>query len=238
MACNYAVLRNAALLTQRTKIGRLNVVIEIEAEASPQKQPFRILAVCTGNVCRSPLAERLLVSKLAELANGAIVVASAGTQAVVGSEIDPRVSREMKRLGIDSGGFKAAQVTAEHIRRADLILTMTRDHRGQLMSIEPSGLRKTFTIRELVRILANAPADLYDHSVPERLRLLTKWALRARSAPADPSSDDVIDPFRREEDVYLQMFSELLPTIHHLLAHLTEQPGPWPGEHAELAHRS
>src|ERR687886_239183 len=94
--------------------------------------PIRILFVCTGNICRSALAERLGRAFLDEaLGRKATLIhlESAGVRAVVGSEMDPDSALVLEGLGGDAAGFEARQFEAELATHADLILAMTREQR-------------------------------------------------------------------------------------------------------------
>lgn len=83
-----------------------------------------ILTVCTGNICRSPMAEALLQSGLPELQ-----VSSAGTGALVGYPADPIVLDLMSQQGLDVSSHRARQLTAELGAAADLILVLDHSHR-------------------------------------------------------------------------------------------------------------
>ena len=90
--------------------------------------PFTVLVVCTGNVCRSPLAERVGQAHLSRVLPDPKVLRldSAGTRAVVGSGMDPASARALQALGGDPADFRAQQLTDAIVGSADLTLTMTR----------------------------------------------------------------------------------------------------------------
>ncbi|WP_028280550.1 low molecular weight phosphatase family protein [Arthrobacter sp. H5] len=179
--------------------------------------PFRILAVCTGNICRSPMVERLLQSSFDKLAPGEFEVSSAGTGALVGREIDPQVAGFVHVFNGETSGFAARQVEERILDGKDLVLALTRDHRGRIIEMMPSLLRKTFTLREFARLLSTLDGDP-TLSAPMRWRAILTKVVRARTIhPSDPSHDDVVDPFRREESVYHQMVRELVPAVESLV---------------------
>ncbi len=80
--------------------------------------------VCTGNICRSPMAAGLLRHRLPPPLQGRVLVGSAGTHALHGHQAEPLAVQTMARIGIDIRDHRARHITREMVRRADLILTM------------------------------------------------------------------------------------------------------------------
>ena len=95
--------------------------------------PIRILTVCTGNICRSPVAERLLQAGLDQVQPGAFEVRSAGTHAMVGDPIQPPSADMIRTYGGTPDGFAARQLTPKMLRESDLVLAMTAVDRIVLM---------------------------------------------------------------------------------------------------------
>jgi protein-tyrosine phosphatase len=93
--------------------------------------------VCTGNICRSPMAQVLLADALEKRGVDA-VVESAGLGALVGKPADPIALQLMQARGLDLSGHRARQITREIIRAFDLILVMEMEQQRGVEQIDPS----------------------------------------------------------------------------------------------------
>lgn len=98
----------------------------------------RILIVCTGNICRSPVAEALLKARLPDT-----TVESAGLSALVGQGADPAARLLAEREGLSLSEHKARQITQEMIQQADLILVMSEGQRQAVAQLVPAATGKT-----------------------------------------------------------------------------------------------
>lgn len=104
-----------------------------------------ILLVCTGNICRSAMAEGLLRELLAGRHDG-VRVESAGTAALLGHPADVNACDLLAARGIDLHGHRARQATPQVLRAADLILAMQRHHLDEIYRVDPTTRGKTFLL--------------------------------------------------------------------------------------------
>jgi protein-tyrosine phosphatase len=190
-------------------------------ESGPQTishaHPFRILMVCTGNICRSPMAERLLQAELDQRFPGEFRVESAGTGALVGSPIDPPVAQYIRELGASPDSFSARQLAPNILANKDLVLALTREHRSKIVEMSPAVLQRVFTVRQFSHLLDDVEPDSALRGA-SRWRAAVPMALRARSkgSATTPEAADVVDPYRRGNATYERMRAELAPAIKRL----------------------
>ena len=196
----------------------------------------RILIVCTGNICRSPFIERLLQHELDEHGSRSergVAVRSAGTGAMVGSAMDPRAAAQLMIHGGDPAGFRARELTPAIISESDLVLTATRAHRGKVALLSPKVLRRVFTFRDFADLVAGIDrADLMArvgpgiHGTPSGpvswVRAVTEEAATRRglNTPLAVGQADIVDPYRREDEVFVTMAQQIvesMPAVVHTL---------------------
>jgi tRNA threonylcarbamoyl adenosine modification protein (Sua5/YciO/YrdC/YwlC family) len=133
-----------------------------------------ILIVCTGNTCRSPMAEvigrRLLAEKIGcvetDIEEHGVMITSAGIAAMAGGKASSQGIEVMEKMGLNLGAHSAQPVSEQMVRHADLILTMTRGHREALLAQWPDAASRT----EVLRLDGKDVADPIGESVAEYQR--------------------------------------------------------------------
>jgi protein-tyrosine phosphatase len=196
------------------------------------------LFVCTGNVCRSPFAERwgrrLLLTALGSAA-GSVQLESAGIQAVVGSAMHPYIARVLKAWGGDPMDFRARQLDERMPADADLVLTMDGRQRQAVLERAPKALAKTFTLREAAGLLQHVGGEWPggDHLAARSVGLVRLLA-DGRSRRGSRSADDVPDPIGHPVEVHQEVAEliaeSLLPVLSRIAAlHGDSGHGVFPG---------
>lgn len=182
-------------------------------------QRFTILAVCTANICRSPMIEILLT---ASLDPDRFEVVSAGVRGWDRKPMDPDAAMELQRLGQSAESFRSQAIGPRLVGSADLILTATREHRSDLLSANPQALRRSFTLVEFAALTA-----LVDGNTPAEL--VAQAAQRRSLAPAEV---DIRDPYRRGPDVHRETADQIAAAVATISARLNALPA----EERETAH--
>ncbi|WIM27969.1 low molecular weight phosphatase family protein [Microbacterium wangruii] len=202
--------------------------------ASPQESALpgssaalEIVTVCTGNICRSPLAELLLRRRLGDLG---VAVHSVGTRGLVGTPL----TEQTRKLAV-ARGVPAAQAAAHrgrwleqhHLVTPQLVLAMAREHRRAVVELVPARLRSTFTVREFARLAATlrdaeltAAVEATGPDAAARLRAVVALVAGQRGVahpPAEPSDDDVVDPYRRSWRTYQRSVAQLEPALDEVV---------------------
>ncbi|MBA4860945.1 low molecular weight phosphatase family protein [Streptomyces sp. PSKA54] len=164
----------------------------------------RVLFVCTGNVHRSALAERLLVARLAP--GSAVWPESAGTGAPHRSGMERATRRVLEELGGDGAGFVSRPLTEDLVGGADLILGLAREHREAAVRISPLAMRRCFTLKEFVRLADGASADVVAEAAGRR----------GFVAAVPGAEDDVADPWMQPLDVLRECAREIDAAVTRL----------------------
>ena len=176
-------------------------------------EPFGVLFVCTGNICRSPTAEALARRELARYPGAPLEVSSAGSHALEGN---PAASRSMLAASTRGASLErhfARELTRRRVRSAGLILCMAAEHRPFVLSYERSAANRTFLLATFARVagewdwLAGSPAELV--------------ALAAEHG-RELDGDDVEDPLGHPADAYAACAERLDGLVTPVIAALVK----------------
>ncbi|MEV6980524.1 hypothetical protein AB0M95_04595 [Sphaerisporangium sp. NPDC051017] len=197
---------------------------------APREGRFRLLFVCTGNICRSAIAERYTRAVLG--ACSPVVVESAGVRAVSGRPMTRRAARVLEKLGGDPSGFASRRLTSRMVEEADLILTATTAHRGLVVQGRPRIAGRVFTIVEFgaltgaVLARPRSAVEIAQAGDPAR----RAHALLARARPlrglVRVEAPDVPDPFGGSMLAYRSAARLIVAGLSAPLATLTAGAAP------------
>lgn len=184
-------------------------------------ETFSILTVCSGNICRSPLAEQLLRAGLARWPQ--VSIASAGTIGMTGHPMTDQAAALSRQFGGEPSAHSARELTEQQLNEANLVFAMSREHRRAIAELSPRAIRYTFTIREFARLIGGVTdldlddaAGLPANDIAGRFATLVDVAgsQRGTVAPAlSADDDDVVDPYRRSEETYAESARQLVPAV-------------------------
>ena len=195
--------------------------------------PFTVLHVCMGNICRSPMAERLLAKavrdRVAALvpsggdAGRLVLSVSAGTGAWhAGEGMNPPASRQLTARGGDTGGFAARKLAGDHIDDADLVLTATADQHDYVVALRPDAAGRTFVLGEFGRLLAEADTTALPAAAPDpdsvyaRGTALVAALDAARAGAESRPADDLDDPWGRGDQTFTRIGDQIQQTVEPL----------------------
>lgn len=166
--------------------------------------PARILVVCTGNICRSAVAERALANDLSARRIAAVVT-SAGTLGELANDHDTVAAAA--EAGLDLRSHRSRRLTPELIATdgADLVIAMTRHHLREIVTLDPAAWPRTFTLKELARrapaVDPNLPLDVWRKAIA--------GDRKASDLLTASDTDDVADPHGHPYREHVRMVAEV-----------------------------
>ncbi len=186
--------------------------------------PFTVLHVCMGNICRSPMAERLLTravhDRAAGRADGLLRSVSAGTGGWhEGEEMNPPAARQVHARRGSADGFAARKLRGDFIDEADLVLTATSDQYDYVVALRPDAADRTFVLGEFGRLLAGIDAEALpkaeatpDQVYARGVAIVAAVAAR-RGSESAPTADDLDDPWGRGDQTFIRIGDEIEDTV-------------------------
>jgi protein-tyrosine phosphatase len=167
---------------------------------------YRVMAVCTGNICRSPMAEVVLRDRFAAAGLGeAVVVDSSGiSDEETGNPIDPRAAEVLQDAGYPVPRHRAHRVTVKEIAGRDLLLAMTARHARALRTLAPDA-----ETAARVRMFRS-----FDPAAP---------APSGADAVADEAQLDVEDPWYGDRDDFLSVLQQVEAAADGIVGYVRDE---------------
>jgi protein-tyrosine phosphatase len=166
---------------------------------------MHVLFVCNGNVCRSPIAERLTRAVALDRDLRKLSAESAGVRALSGFPMEPLAAKVVTGLGGEATGFKARKLRLDMIDRADLVLAMTVAIRDKIVGMGPGINGRTFALIEAHRI-----AKVTGAATVEELHA-------ARDDLALVGNQDISDPIGLSETLFCEVGDRIAEALLPLL---------------------
>jgi protein-tyrosine phosphatase len=206
--------------------------------------PFAILVVCTGNQCRSPVAEHVVretahefaAARRAGSAGGRgrtagralgsageyrLEVMSAGTQGTVGQPIHALTARAMQVAGLSVPEHSSAPLTADAVRAADLILTAERTHRTMAAAMADGAAARTFTLLEFAALLDDVMQEGEALTPPELVQACAQVRAGRRGLGWSDPRWDLPDPITGDAALHLAVLQQVLQASSDIAQALT-----------------
>ncbi|HEV7624854.1 MAG TPA: low molecular weight protein-tyrosine-phosphatase [Amnibacterium sp.] len=167
---------------------------------------YRVMTVCTGNICRSPMAEVVLRDRFEAAGLGEVVVldSSGISDEETGDPIDPRAADVLREAGYPVPRHRAHRVSARDVAGRDLLLAMTARHARALRTLAPDA-----ESAGRVRMLRS-----FDPSAP---------ATSGAGAVADEALLDVEDPWYGDRDDFLSVLQQVEAAADGIVAHVRDE---------------
>ncbi|ADB10401.1 hypothetical protein [Bifidobacterium dentium] len=179
---------------------------------------MRVLFVCTGNICRSPMGELLFRMYTA---GTSIEVDSAGTHSLIGHEIDDSSAALLTSAGIDSSAFRSKQLTRQIAQECDLILCFEEEQLHNIVGIAPAAVHYTFTLPDFSNMCAYCAQQnmIEGFTLPERLQSVIAQATTIR--PMLPQAATIADPYRKDFSAFRRAVDATDTAIRNIMKSLS-----------------
>lgn len=182
-----------------------------------------ILVVCSGNICRSPIAEGLLRRAMHRRPDVELpTIASAGTIAMEGTPATREAVAAARAHGVDISRHVARRLSDPMIGGADLLVCMAAEHREEIEERVPDARDRTFTLKELTRLLER---DVSPTDIEGRVAIAASGRDAGALTEEDRFDEDVVDPLGMPLETYMEIADELADWTDRLVLGLA---GPVP----------
>jgi protein-tyrosine phosphatase len=169
-------------------------------------RPYRVMTVCTGNICRSPMAEVVLRDRFgaAGLADAVVVDSSGISDEETGGPIDPRAADVLREAGYPVPRHRAHRITEGEVADRDLLLPMTARHARALRTLAPDA-----DAAARVRMLRS-----FDPAAPD---------VSGAGAVADEAQLDVEDPWYGDRDDFVSVLQQVEAAADGIVAFVRDE---------------
>lgn len=169
---------------------------------------MKVLFVCTGNVCRSPMGELLLPKYMPDLESD-----SAGTRGLDSHAIASSSAKIMTAHGIDPSAFRSKRITPQLANGSDLILCFEHEQRNEISVIAPVAARRTFLLNDFANMCAYCKEQGYMEGDTREERLASVIDNASMIRPMIPDTDNIEDPMGKDFPVYERAYSEICAAL-------------------------
>lgn len=188
-------------------------IVDARSSGASEDGCFRVIFVCTGNICRSAFAAAYTRKILST--STSISVESAGIMAASGHSMDVHMRLQARVHGADGEGHLAHQLTGRDLRGAGLVLGFGREHLGWVAECHPEYLGRVLLLGQAARALRQQPA-----------RALSRWRTLADDvraiAPEPSGTDEIEDPYGRGDAEAARVAERICLDVDVLCARLGE----------------
>lgn len=176
---------------------------------------MHILFVCTGNICRSPMAE-LLAKRYFDGSD--ITVSSAGTHGLPQHRIDVSAALIMENIGIDTQSFRSRRLNQHIAKKADLILCFEKQQRNDVVLTEPAMVQRCFLLTEFAQMCdyCSAQHTIPGHTLSEKLESVIHKSALVR--PLLPEMGDIADPYGKDIEYFRVAADQTNREIRRIIA--------------------
>lgn len=156
---------------------------------------MKVLFVCTGNICRSPMGELMFPLFFHD---DSVTADSAGVLGLVNSPIDPSSERLMNQDGIDASVFRSKRITPQIAMSSDLILCFTEHQRKKIVELAPRSRSRTFLLTDFADLCTYCRDNNMIHGDILEARLDSVLTNASLVRPMLPKAREIDDPYQRD----------------------------------------